>query len=235
MPAGGHLQTVLGIFAKHPVAGRVKTRLVSELGAEPSRQLYECFVRDVLEKFRARADRRIIGYTPATEEARAWFARAAGDSYELWPQPDGPLGERMATFFDHVRSQGPSRAVLIGSDSPTVPAEYIQRAFELLTRHDCVLGPATDGGYYLVGLKGRTPHVFEGIEWSSCRVLSQTVERVAECGASLEMLPPWYDVDTLDDVEFLRGHLAAIRLSEGTCDAPRTADRLKIFGTLNPR
>jgi hypothetical protein len=116
----------------------------------------------------------------------------------------------MATFFrDHLR-QADDRVVIIGSDSPTLPREHVTAAFERLRQADVVLGPATDGGYYLVGMRGRCWPIFEGIEWSTPTVLADTIDRVRQAGAKLALLPPWYDVDTAADLHLLRGHVAGL-------------------------
>jgi glycosyltransferase A (GT-A) superfamily protein (DUF2064 family) len=98
----------------------------------------------------------------------------------------------------------------------------VEHAFELLEAADCVFGPATDGGYYLVGLRGRVWPLFENIDWSGPRVLAQTIERVAAAAARLALLPPWYDVDTSDDWQMLRGHVAALRQAGIKLDLPAT-------------
>jgi glycosyltransferase A (GT-A) superfamily protein (DUF2064 family) len=89
--------------------------------------------------------------------------------------------------------------------------DYIRSAFAHLLEHDVVLGPATDGGYYLIGCARRVPPLFDGIAWSTSRVLAETVARIQDAGLALALLPPWYDVDTLHDCQVLRGHLAAMR------------------------
>jgi hypothetical protein len=214
--------TILGIFVKQPIAGSVKTRLAAHLGPELAAEISHAFVLDLSVRFRRTAHRRSLCYAPSHGESRRHFQSLAGEAYELWPQPEGGLGARMAAFFE-AHLGGPSdRAVLIGSDSPTLPADYIEQAFRSLEHADCVLGPATDGGYYLVGMRGRCWPLFEGIEWSSPRVLSQTVERVVSAEARLALLPPWYDVDTVADWEMLRGHAAALRHAGGAGELEAT-------------
>ena len=100
---------------------------------------------------------------------------------------------------------------MLGTDSQTVPRAFVEQAFAALAGADVVLGPATDGGYYLIGCARQVPPVFEGVAWGSSRVLAETVGRLAEPRWRLALLPPWYDVDTLDDWRMLVGHLAALR------------------------
>jgi glycosyltransferase A (GT-A) superfamily protein (DUF2064 family) len=100
---------------------------------------------------------------------------------------------------------------MVGTDSPTLPIEYVEQAFAELASADVVLGPATDGGYYLVGCGPNCPPIFEGIAWSTGRVLADTVAALAEERWRLAVLPPWYDIDTAEDWLMLCGHLAALR------------------------
>ncbi|MFN0051443.1 MAG: DUF2064 domain-containing protein [Planctomycetales bacterium] len=233
--------TTLGLFVRLPVPGLVKTRLAAALGAERAAEAYTAFVHELVERFQDTAGARVLCYTPATDDSRAYFAgiahsivarepRGAGESqgdtgggrqealrspgqYEVWPQPAGALGERLDQFFaERLRRDG-DRVVVIGSDSPTLPREFVEQAFELLDTADVVLGPATDGGYYLVGQRGRDWPIFEGIDWSTPRVLQQTVARVVQSGARLALLPPWYDVDTPEDWQLLAGHIQALLAS----------------------
>lgn len=206
----------LGIFVKQPVPGRVKTRLAANWGNERAAALYECFVRDLLDKFATVGDRRIIGFAPASDESRQWFTEASEQSAEgswtLWPQPELDLGGRMASYFETWTESAEHRTILIGSDSPSLPVEYLEQAWQLLEKNDCVLGPATDGGYYLIGLRGTVSDFaapFEDVEWSTAGVLSQTVELLKTHDLSLGLLPPWYDVDSSEAVVTLTGHLAA--------------------------
>jgi rSAM/selenodomain-associated transferase 1 len=201
---------ILGIFVKHPVPGLVKTRLAIELGGKRATELYSAFIADLADRFRGVGTERIFCFCPDSAESRRYFETIAGRDYRLWPQPDSDLGMRMQRFFEeHVRYAG-DRVVLIGSDSPTLPAEYVEQGFAGLHESDCVLGPASDGGFYLIGMRGRVWPLLDGIEWSTLRVLDQTVERIQACGARLAVLPTWYDVDTPDDLAVLVGHLRAL-------------------------
>lgn len=201
---------VLGIFVKQPVAGQVKTRLAEHIGAEQAAALYAAFIADVTDRFRSCGARRVLGYAPDTASAAAYFRSVSRGDYELWPQPSGPLGERMAAYFEWAFGSAAERVVLLGSDSPTLPRQIVEQAFGMLDERDYVLGPATDGGYYLIGLRVRPRPIFDGIVWSSGTVLEQTLTRIAASGGRLGVLPPWYDVDTPDDLDLLRGHVRAL-------------------------
>src|SRR5262249_552818 len=141
--------------------------------------------------------------------------------FRLEAQCAGDLGLRMKRFFANRFAAGPSAVVLLGTDSPTLPLAFVEQAFTELQSADVVLGPATDGGYYLIGCR-RLPPLFDGIAWSSSRVLAQTVACLHEPAWQLALLPPWYDVDTPDDWQMLCGHLAALVRSGKTPDVPHT-------------
>lgn len=204
---------VLGIYVKRPQEGHVKTRLAATLGTKAATDFYRAFLHDLTGRFRQTADRRFLCFSPNTPEAEAWFRDLGGEDYELWPQPDGSLEPRLTNFCRFAQEQQADQTVVIGSDSPTLPLDYVEQAFECLRERDCVLGPATDGGYYLVGMQTPLP-IFERIDWSSPRVFSQTLERISRIQATLGVLPPWYDVDTSDDLELLRGHLEGWQLAK---------------------
>ncbi len=206
---------VLGMFVKLPTPGRVKTRLAARLGEDEAAKLYAGFVRDLVERFRETGERRFLCHAPNDEPTIAHYEEVAGTDYGLWPQPTASLGKRLAEFFDHAFSTGAKRVVVIGSDSPTLPRKFIEDAFHQLGVRDTVVGPATDGGYYLIGQRRPVRPIFERIGWSGPQVLSQTVERISECNATLALLPVWYDVDSPDDLHFLEGHLAALRAADG--------------------
>jgi hypothetical protein len=220
----------LGIFAKQPVPGCVKTRLAADWGNKRAAELYECFVRDLLDKFAAVGDRRIIGFAPNTDEAQQWFDAASRSStdheaWSLWPQPELDFGGRMAAYFEAWNESTYHRTILIGSDSPSLPVDYLEQAWQLLEINDCVIGPATDGGYYLIGLRGSVADFgapFREIEWSTAGVLAQTIQMLKQHDLSLGLLPPWYDVDSAEAVVALTGHLAALEHSGDDCSLMAT-------------
>jgi rSAM/selenodomain-associated transferase 1 len=213
---------VLGLFAKRPDVGRVKTRLA--VAPEWAASVADAFLRDTVHRLATIDAQRVLAFTPA--DAEPFFADLVGSRFRLQPQSDGDLGERMNSFFTAQFASGASAVVLVGADSPTLPLANIEQAFTELETVDVVLGPATDGGYYLVGCR-RLPPLFDGITWSSSRVLTETVARLDDPAWRLAVLPPWYDVDTPDDWELLRGHLAALIRSGVTPDVPHTLELLR--------
>jgi rSAM/selenodomain-associated transferase 1 len=202
------MRRVLGLFAKLPVAGRVKTRLAAGSSPAWAADVARAFLLDCVQRLSAIDARRVLAYAPP--DAASYFADVTGRRFTLAAQPDGDLGMRMRTFFEDELRQGADHVVLLGTDSPTVPLDYVRQAFASLDGADVVLGPATDGGYYLVGCGGRAPPIFQDMTWGHGDVLADTVARLGD-GWRLALLPPWYDVDTMDDWRMLRGHVAAMR------------------------
>jgi len=213
-------RTALGIFLKRPVPGQVKSRLGAVLGYEQAAELYACFIADIIDRFESLAEKTILAYAPAEERIEEWLPEIR-ESTGVWPQPEGPLGERLARFFETTLGDASvQRAVVIGTDSPTLPREYLVEAFRLLESSDCVIGPSADGGYYLLGLSSPQPRLFDGIDWSSAEVLQQTTERIFAADLTMKTLPLWYDVDESDNLRMLRGHLSALARS-GHTDLPQ--------------
>lgn len=213
---------VLGMFVKRPEPGRVKTRLAKTLGGAVAAELYDAFTRDLAVRFHGSANRRFLCCTPDDAATTQHFQDLAGTDYELWTQPTTSLGGRLTAFFECAFSVGAKRVVVIGSDSPTLPRDFVENAFQQLKLHDTVIGPATDGGYYLIGLSHHNWPIFDEIDWSGPTVLGQTTERIRDCDATLSSLSVWYDVDSFDDLQFLRGHLLTLRNSGEDTDCPRT-------------
>ena len=210
----------LGVFAKYWQPGAVKTRLAAHWGDVAASRLSRGFLVAVLNRLATRADRRLLVFTPA--ERRAEFAELAAGRWELAPQTAGDLGQRMQGYFEAAFAAGARRVLLIGSDSPSLPCELVERAFTLLETRDVVLGPTPDGGYYLVGAADRVPPIFAGVAWSTPRVWEQTMEQVRVAGLSLAELPPWYDVDEPVDLARLRAELAS------RCDEPELAQLARL-------
>ncbi|MCX7701974.1 MAG: TIGR04282 family arsenosugar biosynthesis glycosyltransferase [Gemmataceae bacterium] len=212
--------THLGLFAKWPRAGLVKTRLATALGTPLATRIADAFLRDAVIRFHEIAERQVIVFAP--DEDRELFCNLAEGSWELEPQGPGDLGERLQRFFTRCLTSVGDVVIALGTDSPTLPVEFVSRAFDMLQSHEVVLGPATDGGYYLVGLSQPRPEIFEGIAWSSADVLGQTIDRLGD--ARVALLPVWYDVDTPEDWQMLRGHLRAWHRAGVRIDCPHTAE-----------
>jgi rSAM/selenodomain-associated transferase 1 len=202
---------VLGVFAKHPLAGAVKTRLAAATDAAWAGHVAAALLADTLNRVATIQATRVISFAPA--EARDWFTSAAAGRFELEPQFEGDLGQRLQTFIARQQQRGAEAVVVIGTDSPTLPIAFIEQAFAQLATADLVIGPACDGGYYLIGCGPQLPPIFDRITWSSASVLAESVARLRDSEWRLALLPPWYDVDTLADWQMLCGHIVAMRLA----------------------
>ena len=195
-------KTLLGVFAKYWEAGKVKTRLARDTNAPFAAALYQAFILATLERVSGIADAQMLCATPA--ERLNEFALFTPPNWTITSQISGDLGKRMKSFFQQAVAEQFETTVLIGTDSPTIPTTMISQAFASLKAADCVLGPATDGGYYLIGCRQQVPPVFDDINWSSNKVLEQTIRALQQAGFSYKLLPPWFDIDTVDDLRNLR-------------------------------
>jgi rSAM/selenodomain-associated transferase 1 len=216
----------LAIFAKAPVVGQVKTRLCPPLTPEQAAELYRCFLLDILENVSVLPGVDIfLAFTPVG--AAAIFQPFLSQRVRLIPQRGDSLGERMANTLADLLTDGFKRVAIIGSDLPTLPVSYLQEAFRLLDNEntDVVLGPSADGGYYLIGARTLYPPLFAGVTWSTPTVLCQTCSRAQSLGLRVAFVPPWYDVDTKDDLR----RLAADFASPARC-SPRTRRFLQHVG-----
>jgi len=208
-------------MTKAPQAGRVKTRLVPPLTPEEAAELNKCFLRDTAAAISTACSRRPAGeasevqlghagashtetataacgiavYTPVGAESA--YTDILPADFSLLPQRGDKFGERLYFAVEDLFKCGFESVCLIDSDSPTVPAENFAEAVEMLSASEdrVVLGPSDDGGYYLIGLKIPRRHLFEQIDWSTERVLNQTMQRAADIGIDVKLLPRGYDVD----------------------------------------
>lgn len=196
-------ETAIIVFVKAPVKGRVKTRLAQVLGDESALETYRCFVADILATLTGLdCDPRIYLHPPEAKPAvRSWL----GEDYALFPQKGRTLGDKMRNALAETFAAGFTKAALMGTDIPDLPATVVSEAFEALDRFPAVIGPSTDGGYYLIGFtaEGFAPAVFADIPWSTIGVFARTAERFHSCGIRPYLLPRWADVDTADDLKRL--------------------------------
>ena len=190
-------------FVKYPEQGKVKTRLSAEIGAVAAVELYRSFILDVLSMLEKSGIQFQICFSP--ENSREKFIEWLGDAYSYMPQQGEDLGQRMENALRQAFVQGFSRAVLIGSDIPDLTVELMKEAFSSLRTHDAVIGPAFDGGYYLIGFNRDTllSEVFEGIEWSTDTVFAETLKRMEDADLKVHQLPQRRDIDTLTDLRNL--------------------------------
>lgn len=200
----------LAIMAKAPRAGEVKTRLCPPLERAEAADLYRCFLLDKIAQVRTLDGAApAVAYTP--DDGERIFHALAPD-FALIPQRGDDLGSRLANSFSALLSDGYAAALMIDSDTPTLPRAFLEQALELIARPevDVVLGPSEDGGYYLIGLRRLHRELFDAMAWSTPRVLAETLRRARGLGLNVVCLPPWFDVDTGEDLERLRASLAAL-------------------------
>jgi len=204
-PAGQRGDLLL-VFLKHPRPGRTKTRLVAVLGEDTAALLYRTLAEEEVRRTAPPAGEyeRLFCFTPAEEEAAiaAWFP-----GERLWPQPQGDLGQRMAAAFAHGFRQGARRVAVIGTDVPWLSLATVVEAFSVLDGHDVAIGPARDGGYYLLALREEQPALFEDIAWSTDGVLAETLARAESLGLRVRLLEPLTDLDTIDELRAEWKHL----------------------------
>jgi rSAM/selenodomain-associated transferase 1 len=207
--AGAERTVGLAVMAKAPRVGAVKTRLCPPLRPPEAAELARCFLLDAVERARSVAGARpVMAYAPV--EAQAEFEELA-TGFTLIPQRGADLGERQHHVVAEVLALGCQAALVMGTDSPTLPRECLDEAVSLVMAAgvDVVLGPTHDGGYYLIGLRAPCPALFEDMPWSSSAVLGRMLERAQRLGLRVACLPAWFDVDTGADLERLRVGLQA--------------------------
>jgi len=189
------------IFVKAPGAATVKSRLAKAIGEENARMLYRHFVADIMETMgRGPFDVRLFFYPPDQQESvAAWLGR----DRRCEPQQGNDLGERMDHAFRKVFAEGYDSLLLIGSDLPDLPAAIVEEGFATLRANDCVIGPAEDGGYYLIGFKAAAflPDAFRNLPWGTGGICESTCRIIRGKGLRLSILPRWRDIDTIEDLK----------------------------------
>jgi uncharacterized protein len=218
------------VFAREAEAGSTKTRLIPPLGARNAAMLADAFTRDAIAKAYSLGLPLVIaasasGGVKGNHYFRA-FARKTGAF--LVDQGEGSLGARMARVLEPYAVAG---AVLIGTDTPSLPTKALSRGIRLLQRAEVVLGPSLDGAYYLVGLRGHVHDIFRRIRWGSGRVLGQTIDRLERNRIRYVLGPAWYDIDRWDDLLLLARHLRHLG-ADGMTRCPATARVLRRLGLL---
>jgi rSAM/selenodomain-associated transferase 1 len=226
----------MGIMAKVPRSGQVKTRLAPPLTSDQASALSACFLRDVAATIAAAAEAhpgRIKGvavYLPEGEE-HGLEGLLPGD-FLLLLQRGEHLGERLFHAAVDLLAAGFASVCLVNSDSPTLPTSLLGEAAQALQAPGdrVVLGPASDGGYYLIGLKRAHRRLFEEISWSTPSVLAQTLERARELSLEVRLLPEWYDVDDQQSLRLLRRELFGRKGAGASTD--RGASTRALLDTL---
>lgn len=231
----------VAIMAKASIAGTVKTRLVPPLTYEEAAELNTCCLADVAANIVAASGQESIqavaAYSPVGSEQ--FFADVLSDNFKLLPPKEPTLGRSLFHAAQDLFTEGYGLVCLVNADSPTLPTRMLVEAVRRLRQPGdrVVLGPAADGGYYMIGLKQFHGGLFEEIDWSTERVYQQTVSRASQLGLAVSALPQWYDVDDDQSLALLMRELfsasdAVIAYTAGYA-APKTAALLKKLSTTN--
>lgn len=191
------------LFVKLPEKGRVKTRLALQVGEDTAVRLYENMALDVVDLLKGGRFPFRICFSPpdARDQMTGWL----GKEYDYLPQTGDHLGDRMEKAFANVFSEDVEEALLIGSDIPGLTIGILEEAFTSLVTNDAVIGPADDGGYYLIGFRKNsfTPRIFHDMAWSTSAVFRETADRLHEASRKVHLLPELTDVDTVEDLKTL--------------------------------
>ncbi|MEQ8712166.1 MAG: TIGR04282 family arsenosugar biosynthesis glycosyltransferase [Cyclobacteriaceae bacterium] len=190
------MNNTLIIFVKNPIPGRVKTRLAKDIGDEKAVWVYRKLLQRTADAIRPLNINKAVWYGDHVNDDDLW------NGLKKYQQPEGDLGHRMKSACERSFEES-TKVCIIGSDCPQLRTEIIEEAFVALNHHDFVIGPAEDGGYYLLGMSSFIPSVFESVEWSTSKVFEQTVARIAAAGASYHTLEKLRDVDDMRDVDAL--------------------------------
>ncbi len=187
------------IMAKVPLAGNVKTRLEMILSPEKCAQLAAAFLQDAENKAKSVCEDTFVAYFPADKFKN--LERTLQKDHIFVEQKGENLGDRMFHAFEFVFSRQFEEVVMIGTDSPTFPFDYLEQAFEYLeTNSDVVLGKTEDGGFYLIGLRVLRREIFENVAWSSPQTFEQVFENIRKLELHLRETPAWYDIDEVQDL-----------------------------------
>ena len=214
--------SVVYIVAKAPRPGTAKTRLSPPLTPEQAARVAEAFLLDVLGL--ARQARALVVRAMCRDQSDLDHIRQlCGRHVEVLCQLEPGLSAALEECFIHGLADGFAKVAVLGGDSPTLPPGLIEQAFDALDSHDVVVGPTEDGGYYLLGARAAHPMLLRGMVWSTDRVFEDTMARARGAGLETAVLPPWYDVDTPEDLARI-----ARDLESGPSGlAPHTRDVLK--------
>jgi hypothetical protein len=198
------------MMAKAPIPLQVKTRLFPELSPHQAAELCELFIQDMVQEM-SELPQSVVSFALAfaPREAEAHFTAMLPANVAMFPQPGGGLGERMAGIFENMFEQGYGQVLIVGSDLPDLPRRVIESAMQALDQPgaDLALGPTSDGGYYLIGLKRPVPQLFQDLPWSTSAVLERTLQKAKALGLSVALVEGWEDVDTYEDlVRFMARH-----------------------------
>ncbi len=203
------------IFAKHPVPGKAKTRMSPALSPEEAAELSHCFIRDTLRAARKVRDADCyLFYTP--QNAGTFFRKIAPKEWILIPQEGENLTARCLHSVREAFNRGHSGVVQIGTDTPQIRPEDIERGFDLLLEYDMGFGPTNDGGYYLLSLARPETGIYDGVIMGSDTVFKKMMENARRLRLQVKILPEWIDADTHEDLVALARRNEVFRLGPHT-------------------
>ncbi|NQU29122.1 MAG: glycosyltransferase [Anaerolineae bacterium] len=205
--------TALIIMAKEPKVGSTKTRLCPPLEPVEAANLYEALLWDTIN-LAAGIEGVDLAIAVTPPESIGYFKENAPPETILIPVACEDIGECLTRVLGELLNKGYQQVLALNSDGPTLPPDYIRSAIKHLDQHDLVLGPAEDGGYYLIAFKKIHADLFKDINWSTDQVLEQTLKKADQMDLSVQLLPPWYDVDTVADIDRLRDELETLPLQK---------------------
>jgi rSAM/selenodomain-associated transferase 1 len=190
------IKQALLIFTKNPEAGKVKTRLAATIGNEAALAVYKQLLSHTVEITNYLLVDKFVFYSNHIDHEDIWV----NDCYFKEVQAGAGLGERMKNAFTSIFQKDYNKIVIIGTDCPGINAGIIMNAFAYLDSHDVVIGPAEDGGYYLLGMKQLYPELFENVNWSTSTVFDETTIKCAKLGLNCYLLPVLKDIDEEKDL-----------------------------------
>ncbi len=209
------MKKALIVFAKTPIRGSIKTRMEPYLTPDKILRLYKSFVTETISTCTClKGIDKFLWCSPTKYND---FLKGLTTTYKIesFNQKGKDLGEKMLNAFKNHFGKGYTEVVIIGSDSPTIPTDYIKKAFFELKNNDFVLGPCCDGGVYLVGAKKKIiPMIFRNIPWGTDKVFNKMLGKLNSLDIQFSMLPFWYDIDTIEDLRFFKNHLKYLRKSQ---------------------
>lgn len=204
------MNNYLIVFAKEPKEGKVKTRLLRSLSKVRCLGLYRAFVKDTLDLARKiTSAEKILAYEAWGNQPR-YLRRIAAD-FTFYRQSGRGLGQRMNNAFKVAHKSGAKKIIIIGSDAPNLPPKFLREAFAALKYQDVVIGPADDGGYYLIGLKEPCAELFKNVPWSSAQTLKNTLKNTTALKKKVIVLDKWYDVDSVESLSRLKADLRKLK------------------------
>lgn len=196
----------LVIMAKAPEPNKVKTRLTPNLDPIVASDIYTNFLLDKIEQAQLQKGVHLfLAYSPVS--SKKFFEQFLAKKFSLIEQTEGDLGLKIVNILKALFNQNFRKVILIDSDTPNLPSEYIFAAFHHLDDSDVVIGPSEDGGFYLIGIKSYKPEIFSNIPWSTSTVTEVTVNNALHQGLSVYMLDKWYDIDNFEDLKRLKNDL----------------------------